>query len=284
VVIVAERVAAGSRAVGLALLAASAGIGIGLAALALPLASAGRAGFALAYGVQLLAIPLVVHACRRLPESVRYVRHARERHGYREVLRRPYAGRLALVGGASLLAAAFVAPALEFLTQYLDEDAGISPGATVVLIGLMGVAAGPGLMVGAYLADVRGRRAVAIPAFVGAFGALVLFYLVGGPWVWLLGPTFALLGAAGGSAVGPYGSELFPTRMRASAQSLIVLSTIIGSATGLLVVGALSDSMGLGGAIAVAGTGAALAIALFTVGFPETAGRVLEATSGEEPA
>ena len=282
VVIVAERVAAGSRAVGLALLAASAGIGIGLAALALPLASAGRAGFAIAYGLQLLAIPLVVHACRRLPESVRYLRHVRERHGYREVIRRPFGGRLALVGGASLLAAAFIAPALEFLTQYLDDDVGLAPGATVLLIGLMGFAASPGLMAGAFLADTRGRRTVAIPALAGAFGALVAFYLVGGPLVWVLAPVFALLGAAGGSAVGPYGSELFPTRMRAAAQALVLLCTILGSAAGLLVVGALSRSIGLGNAIALVGSSAAIALGVFAAGFPETARVELETTSGEE--
>ncbi len=181
-VIVLERVAAGARATGLALLAAAAGIGIGLAALALPIASTGRVGFAAVYGIQLLAIPLVLSAVRRLPESPRYLTHARERHGYREVLRRPYVWRLAYVGGASLLSAAFVAPALEFLTEYLDDEVAISPVATLVLIALMGLAAGPGLMAGAFLADFRGRRAVAIPALTGALAALVGFYLAG-RWV-----------------------------------------------------------------------------------------------------
>jgi MFS family permease len=281
-VIVAEQVAAGSRAIGLALLGASAGIGIGLAALALPLASAGRVGFALVYGVQILAIPLVLSAARRLPESARFVRHVTERHGYREVLRTPYLGRLALVGGASLLGAAFVAPALEFLTQYLEDEAGLTPAEIVVLVGIMGVAAGPGLMGGAFLADLRGRRTVAIPAFTCALVALVGFYLAGSPWVWLLGPAFALLGSAGGSAVGPYGSELFPTRIRAAAQTLVLALTILGSIVGLLVVGELTESLELGEAIAIAGVSGAAAIALFAAGFPETARMELEATSGED--
>jgi MFS family permease len=81
--------------------------------------------------------------------------------------------------------------------------------------------------------------------------------------------------------VGPYGSELFPTRMRAAAQTLVLALTILGSVVGLLAVGALSDPLGLGDAIALAGVLAA-GIALFAAGFPETARLELEVTSGEE--
>jgi MFS family permease len=281
-IIVLEQVSAGARAVGLALLTAAGGIGLGLAALALPLAQSGRAGFALAYGLQLLAIPLVLDAARRLPESPRFIRHAEERHGYREVLRGVHLRRLALLGGTSMLAAAFVAPALEFLTQYLDDEVRLTPGASVVLLGVMGVAAGPGLMLGAGVADVVGRRPVAIPAFTAAFTAIIAFYLVGEqPWVWLLAPAFAFFGAAGGSAVGPYGSELFPTRMRSSAQTLILVLTVLGSAIGLLVVGTLSNSIETSEAIALAGIGPAIAIAIFAAFLPETARRELEETSGD---
>jgi MFS family permease len=281
-VIVMERVAAGSRAIALALLALASGIGIGLAALALPLAAAGRGGFALAYGLQLLAVPLVLHAARRLPESPRYLRHARERHGYREVLRGRYLRRLAVVGGTALLAAAYVAPALEFITQYLDDEVGLTPVETVVFLATLGLTAGPGLIVGGLLADLRSRRAVAIPALAAALAALAGFYAAGAPWIWILGPLFALLGTAGGSAVGPYGSELFPTRMRAAAQALILALTILGSAAGLLAVGALSDALSLGDAIALMGVCGAVAVALFAALFPETARIELEVTSGEE--
>jgi len=280
-VIVLEQVSAGARAIALALLTAAGGIGLGLAALALPLASSGRAGFALAYGLQLLAIPLVIDAARRLPESPRYLRHAEERHGYREVLRGVHLRRLALLGGASMLAAVFVAPALEFITQYLDDELGFAPGESVVLFGLMGCAAGPGLFAGALVADLVGRRPVAIPAFTGALLAFLGFYLAGDPWVWILGPASAFFGAAGGSAVGPYGSELFPTRMRSAAQTLILALTILGSIVGLLVVGALSNSIETSQAIAIVGIGPAAAIVVFAAFFPETARRELEETSGD---
>jgi MFS family permease len=97
----------------------------------------------------------------------------------------------------------------------------------------------------------------------------------------VLGPASAFFGAAGGSAVGPYGSELFPTRMRSAAQTLILALTILGSIAGLLVVGALSNSIGTSQAIAIVGIGPAIAILIFAALFPETARLELEQTSGD---
>ena len=87
----------------------------------LPIAAAGRAGFAAVYLLQLLALPFVVHAGRRLRESPRFVAHVAERHGYRELLRRPLSRRVALVGGVAFLTAIFFAPTAEFFTRYLDD-------------------------------------------------------------------------------------------------------------------------------------------------------------------
>ncbi|HKJ35065.1 MAG TPA: MFS transporter [Solirubrobacterales bacterium] len=283
-VIVIERVPARSRATSLALLAVASGIGIGLATLALPLAESGRAGFALAYGAQLLAIPLVLSAARTLEESPRFIRHQSEPHAYRELLAAPYRRRLLMLGIATLLAAAFVAPALEFLTQYLTDGRGLSAGAAVLLLGLMGLAAGPGLIGGGILADSHGRRTVAIPAFIASLAAFVAFYLGSGILPWIAGPIAAAIGAAGGAAAGPYGGELFPTRIRSAAQTLILVLTIVGSVLGLGAIALLRDSLTLGEAIAANGLGAVVAIIIFIAYFPETAGRDLDETSIDSPA
>jgi predicted MFS family arabinose efflux permease len=283
-VIVIERVPAGSRAICLALLAAASGIGIGLATLALPLAEASRAGFALAYGLQLLAIPLVVVAARKLAESPRFIAHESERHDYGQLLRPPYRDRTLYLGSAALLTAAFVAPALEFLTTYLTDERGLGSGAAVLMLGAMGVAAGPGLLAGGLLADTRGRRTVAIPAFFVAFAAFTTFYLASGAAVWIAGPIAALAGSAGASAVNPYWGELFPTRVRSAAQTLLLVLTVIGSMLGLGAVALIRDFVTLGEAIAINGVTALMAIAIYILFFPETARRDLDETSGDAPA
>jgi predicted MFS family arabinose efflux permease len=283
-VIVIERVPAGSRAYCLALMAAASGVGIGLATLALPLAESSRAGFAAAYGLQLLAIPLVIGAARRLDESPRFITHAGERHDYRQLLRAPYRTRTLYLGSAALLTAAYVAPALEFLTTYLTDEQGFTPGTAVLMLGAMGVAAGPGLLGGGLLADIRGRRTVAIPAFFVAFAAFTTFYLSSGTVPWIAGPIAALAGAAGASAVNPYWGELFPTRVRSAAQTLLLVLTVIGSMLGLGAVALLRDLVTLGEAIAINGVTALAAIAVYVVFFPETARRDLDETSGDAPA
>jgi predicted MFS family arabinose efflux permease len=283
-VIVIERVPAGSRAISLALLGAASGIGIGLATLALPLAEASRAGFAAAYGLQLLAIPFVLSASRKLTESPRFIRHAGERHDYRQLLRVPYRRRTLYLGSAALLTAAFVAPALEFLTTYLTDEQDLGSGTAVLLLGTMGLAAGPGLLAGGVLADVRGRRAVAIPAFFVAFAAFTTFYLSSGVVPWIAGPVAALAGAAGASAVGPYWGELFPTRVRSAAQTLLLVLTVLGSMAGLGAVALLRDVVSLGEAIAINSVTALIAIGIYIAFFPETARRDLDETSGDVPA
>ena len=97
-VLAVESVPAGNRGLTLALLLLANGLGLAMAVAVLPLAAAGRSGLAAAYGLQLLALPLMVHAGRRLAESARFVAHVHERHRYRELLSAPYLRRVALVG------------------------------------------------------------------------------------------------------------------------------------------------------------------------------------------
>ena len=125
-VLAVESVPAGNRGLTLALLLLANGLGLAVAVAVLPLAAAGRSGLAAVYGLQLLALPLMLHAGRRLAESARFVAHAHERHRYRELLRPPYPRRVALVGVAALLAAAFFVPSAEFYNRYLEDVHGFS--------------------------------------------------------------------------------------------------------------------------------------------------------------
>jgi predicted MFS family arabinose efflux permease len=280
-VLAVEAVPAPNRALMLALVLLAGGTGTAFAVLSLPLAAAGRGGFAAVYALQLLALPLVVSVARRLPESRRYLRHRAEPHSYRELFGLRYRGRLALLGGTSLLSAAFFAPGVEFFTRYLDDVHHFSSVKIVVFLSVTAAPSAIGVIAGGRLADRHGRRVVGAP--LGAASALAAagFYLTGGAALWPLSLCAALLGAASGAALSPYGSELFPTRVRAGANTLLVVATVCGSALGLGTAALLAGPLGIGRAIAVLAVGPLVTSALVWLVFPETARRELEDTSGE---
>ena len=112
---------------------------------------------------------------------------------------------------------------------------------------------------------------------VKALDALITFYRTG----WLM-PAFAALvftEAGVTIALSALGTELFPTRLRATAKSWVTNAGILGAMAGLAIVGLLSDSAG--GAASVISMLAVVPILatplLFTV--RETRGEELETIS-----
>jgi putative MFS transporter len=73
-----------------------------------------------------------------------------------------------------------------------------------------------------------------------------------------------------------YGPELFPTRLRARANGITTLLGVTGSATGVLLAGALGDHFGLGPPIAVLALAPVTVALLVITVYPETANRTLE--------
>jgi len=280
-ILAVESVPAGNRAITLSLVYLAGGVGLALAVGSLPIAAAGRGGFAAVYLLQLLALPLIVSAARRLRESPRYVVHAGERHGYRELLRAPYAGRLALVAGAAFLAAIFFAPTAEFFTRYLDDVRHFSSLQIVIFLALTGGPASLTVVLGGRLADLRGRKRIAVPTIMIAALSFAGFFLTGPPWLWLFAFVGQVLGSLSLAASGVYTPELFPTRIRAAANTLVLAGAVVGSGAGLGAAGALAGPLGVGPAIATLAIFPLLAAALIAFRFPETRGRELEDTSGE---
>jgi len=282
-VLAVESSPAGNRAVTLSLLALGAGGGVVLAVCALPVAAAGRAGFAAVYGVGLLAVPLVIVAGRRLAESPRYLAHAEEPHRYREVLGPRYRGSLAMVGTALFLSSSFYAPGVEFFNRYLDDVRDFSALKLVLFLAVTGLPAALGIVLGGRLADLRGRKAVGVPLLVGGVACYSGFYLTPEPWLWGFALAGQILLAGGASALAPYGSELFPTRIRAAANTILLVIGVGGSALGLALAGELAEPLGIGPAVAVLGALPLLGAVIVTIWFPETARRELEDTSGDIP-
>jgi MFS family permease len=136
-----------------------------------------------------------------------------------------------------------------------------------------------GYLVGAWLADRVGRRMLFLTFAVGAI-LVVLAYTqlpLSDRIMWLLGFPLGFFASGYISGVGPFLTELFPTRIRGSAQGFCYN---FGRGLGAFfptLIGYLSATMSLGRAIAIF---AVIAYGLMFVGavmLPETRGRVLHA-------
>jgi MFS family permease len=138
-------------------------------------------------------------------------------------------------------------------------------------------------VIGGRLADTRGRKPIGAVALTVSAVTTALLYLSSGAALWLWGLVGSVIGAAALPALGVYGPELFPTGLRGRAGGVLALTGLVGSATGLLIAGSLSDKLGrLGPAIAPLALGPLLVAVLVMVAYPETARRSLEDLNPED--
>ena len=272
-----EEMPAGSRAYAVSVMGLSAGLGGAVAVGALSLADLGLRGWRLLYLVPLLGLLLLPIIRRDLPESRRYVaphRHAAfAGHG----------GRFWLLAVSAMLVNLLAAPASFFANRYLSVEHDFSAFDITLFAFVTGAPSILGVVIGGRLADTRGRRPVGAVALVVSTVMTVLLYLSSGAALWLWGLVGSVVGAAALPALGVYGPELFPTGLRGRAGGVLALTGLVGSATGLLIAGSLSDELGrLGPAIAPLALGPLLVAVLVLVAYPETARRTLEDLNPED--
>ena len=126
-----------------------------------------------------------------------------------------------------------------------------------------------------YIADSVGRKRAYV-AFVLTASALILGYATAStPWTLLvLGPLVAFFGTGYFSGFGAVTAELYPTRVRATAQGFTYNTGRIASAAAPLVVGSLAQTQGFRVAFATTAVAFVLAAVAWT-GIPETRGRPL---------
>src|SRR6185436_507823 len=124
-----------------------------------------------------------------------------------------------------------------------------------------------------------GRRYLFLTFSIGAI-ALVLLYTqvpLSNELLWVLGFPLGFFASGYFSGMGAFLTELYPTRLRGSGQGFCYN---FGRGIGALfptLVGFLSTSMGLGGAIAAFAVGAYALFFIAAFALPETRGRVLHA-------
>jgi MFS family permease len=277
VVLLAEQVSPRIRAHAISFYGAAVSFGGGLALMTLPLADDGGDRWRIPHLLIALGLLILPFLMRTIPESQVFRDEPEHRGHWRDILAGAWAPRFWLVATIGFLASAFSTMALAFSTTRLIEGVGLSTGSTVFVGLLGGTLGGLGFFVGGHLADSWGRRRTTVLSLLMALsGALIVYWvtviplIVAGVMISSFG-TFAFV-PAGGS----HRAELFPTDVRARANTASANFSLAGSAAGLILGVFTIDAIGLAETVSLLGIGMATA-AFLTLALPETLGQDLTA-------
>jgi MFS family permease len=273
IVYIAEELRAGVRAFGIGVYGLAGSMGVGLGLLLLPLAEANDTSWRVLFGIAtlgLLAVPLLN---KYLPESKAFV--ATTPISFIKALGLGLSRHFWPLAGVSFFVAAFSAPAFDFVLERLINDLAWDTGAARFLLIVSSGLGAVGLLIGGRLADTYGRRPVTVAALaIGLVGG-VGFYLLDSGWFLAASVFLATLGATMLTpSYGAMRTELFPTRVRATAGGWLTNIAIIGSISGFSFGAVMIDKVGLPMTIALLGLGVLVSIWLVLM-LPETQGMSL---------
>src|SRR5262245_22085822 len=284
---VVEEAPEGARAFAGAMFGLALGAGVALSVVFLPFADIGDSGWRISFAVSALAVVVVPAIARQLHETRRYAEVADTtvaRGRLREVFTRTYGGRFLLLGLAGFLTNVFAAPSSQLMNRYLtnahdfsNSDVALFRAVTLGIPGLIGI------LLAGRLAESRGRRPVTIAGLLVATAFQMVFFVSSGALLWLT-PVVAIVAAAcAGLALATLDAELFPTEVRGTSNAFLLVASVAGSATGLVLATQLRDAAGgLGPAIAWCGIATIAAAVLVVPRLPETAARDLDDVSPTE--
>lgn len=269
--LIVEEAPPGRRGQAVSVLAILSGAGTGITVLAYPLVAPHWRWLFAAGGVGLVAAPLI---WMRLPEG-RVWRGVRLSGSALRLLLAPaWRRRLIVIATTTALLAVLLEPAGLLFTLFASQALRMSPAGISVLIAVAGVAGAASYVAGGFLTDRYGRRGPGA-ALTGATAiAAGLSFATGMPGFVIGNVLWSSFASADTPVLGAWSGELFPTRARATAEAMGSVASAAGSVAGLQLVGALSQSIGLGDALSLTGVfalgGAALLLLL-----PETRGAPL---------
>lgn len=284
---VIEEAPDGARAWAVSILSLAAGAGFAVAVILLPLADMSPDSWRFAFGISAFALLLLPAIRLHLPETTRFKRVApggRSPLRLREIFDASYRNRFILLAAIGFLTNVFSAPSAQLTNRYLSDVHQFSSSSIAAFRGITnGVPGVIGILIAGRLAETRGRRPVAIVSLFLGTCLSMAFFLVSGPLLWVAS-TLAIVAAASSTlTIGTMDAEMFPTEVRGSSNGLMLLAYVVGSASGLLIAGWLSDPLGgIGRAIALCGIAPLIAAVFLLRRLPETAHVGLDDVSPSE--
>jgi MFS family permease len=270
IVLIAEEVAPGVRALGIGFYGLAGSLGVGLGLLLLPIAEASEDAWRILFAFATLGLLVFPLLARYLPESRAFTPAATV--PFIKALGMGLSKHFWPLAGIAFFVAAFASPAFDFVLERLINDLDWeSSAARFLLIVFSGIGA-IGLLVGGRMADRIGRKPTTITALVIGLVGGVGFYVLSSGWFLAASIFLATLGATMLTpSFGAQRAELFPTRIRATSSAWVTNVAIIGSIAGFATGAVLIDRIGLATTVSVLGVGVVIAIYLVTR-LPETRG------------
>lgn len=270
IVLIAEELSPRVRAFGIAIYGLAGSLGVGLALLLLPLAEATDDAWRILFGLGTLGLLLFPLLSRFLPESRAFSPAPAIR--FTKALSMGLSKHFWPLAGVAFFVAAFSSPTFDFVLERLINGLAWEPGAARFLLIVFSGIGAVGLLVGGKLADRIGRKPITIAGLVLGLVGGVGFYLLDSGWFLAASIFLATFGATMLTpSFGAQRSELFPTRVRATASGWITNTAIAGSISGFAIGAILIDHIGLSSTVVTLGIGVLVAIFLITR-LPETRG------------
>jgi SHS family lactate transporter-like MFS transporter len=270
-VLAVEEVPDQHRALGVAGLTFLAAAGGGLTTIVYPFLAP---HWRLLYLSGAVGVPASALIWRALPETRTWIASHHTERPLSVLLQSPWRGRMVLLAAFSLLSVVFYEPSFFYGVLYGSRSLHLAPAPISAILIVSGWVGAAGFLAGGWLSDRYGRRRLGVAFLVAsavlsglAYAGTLPAFAVG----YVLGP---LAGGLAGPMTAAWFSELFPTRARATSQSIALGAGTIGGVIGLQAVAAVAPAVGLGPALLGCALGL-VAGALLLLRFPETRGQPL---------